>query len=399
MHYNVIKLDITNGLEDRNISLGAGNYLILQYSPVEIKIRINQNTNPQIVLKQNSGIEYNRIDKVYITCNAVLGGEIVLLHGDSSNNFRYIAPTYGKIDVGTMDEVLFIRDINNVNSIQSFSETLKQDICKIVNKYKFINKATGSVIAKDNPYTVTTNVFEETLKNDKVIIDIGARPNFYLDDIVSNDPSYGYNQYVDELYYAYIEVVLDNIVVESFIQGYAGSVTNFYPIELTNVKGKTLKINLKNAKGYDSGTDPETGHHIIAYDYFLDFFWTIDYYDDRQGCNFKQENLVEELELKYDIFGNSEYTEIQSDSILHTKYVISNLDIELKDGTHIGFNDMVLSTENNYRMTQNRQFGEFEFIVILNHTTNQISFVINKSDIIFPYTAVVNIKIIDVVDV
>jgi hypothetical protein len=119
--YNVIKLNIQNGLNNQEISLGAGNYLILQYSEVDVKIRINSNFNPEITLKQNSGIEYKDIERIYISCEPY-DGDITFLQGDTSDSFHYIPPTFGKLDIGTVDSVKLVENVNFVNLVESVRE-------------------------------------------------------------------------------------------------------------------------------------------------------------------------------------------------------------------------------------------------------------------------------------
>jgi hypothetical protein len=122
--YNVITIDISNGLNNREISIGDGNYFILQYAPsnANVRVMLGNNLNPEIYLMQNSGFEALGVDKIYINADAIPDAHITILHSKTSQDFRYIPPTYGKIDIGTVDAVHTVENVNFVNLVDSVNQ-------------------------------------------------------------------------------------------------------------------------------------------------------------------------------------------------------------------------------------------------------------------------------------
>lgn len=91
MSYNIIRKDITNGLQGRQISsLGAGNYLILRYAPAlaNVRIRLGDNTAPAIKMIQNDSVEYVGGGDVYIEADAVPGEYIEFAQAKTSKDFK-----------------------------------------------------------------------------------------------------------------------------------------------------------------------------------------------------------------------------------------------------------------------------------------------------------------------
>jgi hypothetical protein len=122
LYYNVIELNISNGLKDEVVDIiGDGNYLILQYAPSDanVKVRLNNNFNPQILLKANSGIEAVNTKKIFISCNAIAGATITFIHSKSSAEFRYIPPIAGKLDIGTVDTIKLVEELNVVHTLKN----------------------------------------------------------------------------------------------------------------------------------------------------------------------------------------------------------------------------------------------------------------------------------------
>jgi hypothetical protein len=121
LYYNVIKINISSGLNDEAIEIiGDGNYLILQYAPpnADVKIRLNNNFNPQILLYPNSGVEAAETKKIYVTANAIEGGQITFLHSKSSGDFRYIPPIMGKLDIGTVDSIKSLEKVESTVDVK-----------------------------------------------------------------------------------------------------------------------------------------------------------------------------------------------------------------------------------------------------------------------------------------
>jgi hypothetical protein len=127
LQYSVIKKKIDGGLNDAVVDIvGQGNYFILQYAPsnAEVKIRINNNLNPQILLMANSGFEAINTKKLFISTNKDAVGEITIIQSKSSEHFRYIPPVAGKFDIGTVDSVKNVESVNILHTVKNIENIL-----------------------------------------------------------------------------------------------------------------------------------------------------------------------------------------------------------------------------------------------------------------------------------
>jgi hypothetical protein len=122
LYYDIIEKSLDAELIDDATSLiGDGNYFILQHAPAgaNVRIRLNNNLNPQIHLKENSGFEAKNTKKIYISANAVPGEKLIIIHSKTSEDFRYIPPVElnDKVNIGTVDEIMSFNNnaLLNVN--------------------------------------------------------------------------------------------------------------------------------------------------------------------------------------------------------------------------------------------------------------------------------------------
>lgn len=92
INYNVVPLDITNGLNNREIA-SSFNYLMLLEAPsnANVRIRLNDNTADEIPLKANSSIQVSEVTKIFISADSVIDGRILI--GQANTNQLKINPT------------------------------------------------------------------------------------------------------------------------------------------------------------------------------------------------------------------------------------------------------------------------------------------------------------------
>ncbi|MDR1460431.1 MAG: hypothetical protein LBI78_02165 [Campylobacteraceae bacterium] len=163
--YSVVKFKIDNGLDNQEIALEAGDYIILQYSPVEVQMRLELTTNPAITLMQNGGIDTVNTNKVYVSCKAVKGGEITFLQSNKSKGFTYIAPTLSKVDVGTVDSVSNVENVdivdivnrvNNVEKILNCGGNGELTFQKLIENYGVVGSEADDV-GLDNDDEISIN--------------------------------------------------------------------------------------------------------------------------------------------------------------------------------------------------------------------------------------------------
>ncbi|MDR3178401.1 MAG: hypothetical protein LBT96_05405 [Campylobacteraceae bacterium] len=251
LYYSVIKKDISNGLKDEETGLiGDGNYLILQYAPAEanVRIRLNNNFNPQIKLMQNSGIEAKNTKKIYISADAVQGGEIIFLHAKTSEQFRYIPPTFGKIDVGTVDLIKQFSEDAELNV--KFSDSFLHNLCKIVNPYEYAGIDFYAFNTEETSFNTLSKAIEyENCEYDKLHFKMILYPYFQKDSS-GNDNIQEYDNMRP-----FIEILFDDSVVYSSmfdIETYTAT-SNQGEFTIENCLGHNIKVNLLNK--YASNSD------------------------------------------------------------------------------------------------------------------------------------------------
>jgi hypothetical protein len=239
VNYNVITKNISEGLNDNEIQLGDGNYLMLQYdsSNANVRVRLNNNLNPQILLRQNSGIEAAGVQKIYVSCDKVEGGSITFLHGKNSDIFRYIPPTFGKMDIGTVDEIF---QLNQLNLLQSFSVEAMKQICNVL---KHAKPQLADILAanieqtNEQKYYYLTEVLNVKLRCDSIKINVDVKPPLKTQEFDLSANNYQYVDY-DE---TYIEVWLGDILVLSH-HGTYQEVFKVNQLEFNGVRNKKLII-------------------------------------------------------------------------------------------------------------------------------------------------------------
>ncbi|MDR1976522.1 MAG: hypothetical protein LBQ18_05970 [Campylobacteraceae bacterium] len=264
--YNVFKLNISEGLNDNELSLGDGDYVILQYAPpnVEVGVRINNNFNAEIKLKQNSGFEAKGVQKLYITCPATPNGTITFLQGKTSEDFRYIPPTYGKIDVGTVDEIKKMPDIT-VDKINNFGDDIYSALCHIINGKWRLSGITQAAI-HDEIYNLQ-EVLSKELQCDKIKINLLLKPKV----------TYGEYIYIQPLENTLVFIYLDDVLVDTIYQSYY-SVMKAENKSYEGVRGKTLRIvACLGYKYVDDNNKDENGNPTIE-KYFTALHYRIEEY-------------------------------------------------------------------------------------------------------------------------
>lgn len=89
--YNRVPLDTTNGLN--KVVISHGDYILMEQAPASanVKIRLGSTQADPIEMKANFSIECRHVDKVYLSCDAVVGGEIVL-YVSKNDSFKMNRP-------------------------------------------------------------------------------------------------------------------------------------------------------------------------------------------------------------------------------------------------------------------------------------------------------------------
>lgn len=213
--YNIVNLNITNGLHNQAISSGK-NYILLTSAPAAAKVtvRLNSNTADEIELKENQGIKASNVKNIYISCNPMDGEKIQIATSTSADDFEIItAPTIRDIE-----------EIAKVTEIEGFSSALLQELDKIINPYIFTEKVNGHIGSTNS----LSNDFNSEMQCDMV-------------EITLIPPTGNYSYFHG---FAFIEV--DNIRLHSFGgttmgSGYASSI-NSKTFIIDDIKGKRLTI-------------------------------------------------------------------------------------------------------------------------------------------------------------
>lgn len=121
--YNIITLDISNGLEKYECGTGGGYIVLISADPrANVSIALNDNDADDIPVKPYHGITASNVTKLYVSCNAVLGEKIKILQASS---IKEVALLY------TSSPTDFERSINKYYSSQvagqGFISTTHQD--------------------------------------------------------------------------------------------------------------------------------------------------------------------------------------------------------------------------------------------------------------------------------
>lgn len=98
INYNIVPLDIKNGLKNHEIASGF-NYLILLEAPsnANVTIKINDNTADEIPLKENGSIKVKNATRIYISCDSVYDGRLLIGQAQSTDLLITPPANIGKI--------------------------------------------------------------------------------------------------------------------------------------------------------------------------------------------------------------------------------------------------------------------------------------------------------------
>jgi len=206
INYNIVRKSINDGLNKEPI--GNGGYIKLLEAPTsaEVLIHLNEQNTDGIPLKAYHSIEADGIERVYISCNAVVGETIQIAQAKSSNELKIITP---------------VSDIA-VEEIGGYSATALSLLDKTINPYELTNTTHG---ASTSAALVT--LLEKTLSCDKIKINFSILGNF-----------------ADGYYF--IRFSLDGVNIGS-VGVHRTSTHTFnaeqnYEIELEDIKNKLLNI-------------------------------------------------------------------------------------------------------------------------------------------------------------
>lgn len=158
VNYNIIPLDISDGLDNHSISAGK-TYLILLSAPsgANVKIRLDSNEADQIPLDTNYGIKFDKATQIYVSADAVAGESISIGVSDTSvGDFEvFPSPTVDQIDT-----------IGEVTTLAGISTALNTALDKIINPYN-----PPTIIKGETNSSSLTTLHSATLNCDKIVID------------------------------------------------------------------------------------------------------------------------------------------------------------------------------------------------------------------------------------
>lgn len=151
--YNVGSADISQGLQDFEISSGQDYFILLSApSNANVQIRLNENTAPQIPIKEHWQFKSADVKKIYISCEPI-AGEII---------------KWGQAD-GNL-EITTNPTINQIDTISTMGVTFAEQMDKIINPYDTLNPSILSAIS--NASGSLTTMIDTSLDCDKIIINL-----------------------------------------------------------------------------------------------------------------------------------------------------------------------------------------------------------------------------------
>lgn len=155
--YNVGSKSIDSELRDYEISSGQDYFILLSApSNANVRIRLNENTAPQIPIKEFWQFKSKDVTRIYISADAVAGGSI----------------TWGQAD-GNL-EIITNPTIDAIDSIGQMGITYAEQLDKVTNPYDMANSTRER-------YNMTASstmgyALNSTLNCDAVMISIAAGP-------------------------------------------------------------------------------------------------------------------------------------------------------------------------------------------------------------------------------
>ena len=210
--YNIFKLNITEGLQDKEIANGM-DYLVLLSVPTSanVTVKIDDINASEIPLKENFALVSRDVEKLYLNCNPIDGETITIGQSDTVNDFQLItSPTINKIE--SMNKV------NEVNKVTDFDSILLDKLDKIINPY-----IQPIVLKGSSSSTSLTTLLNKKLDCDKITIDLN----------MSNTSRYVGN--------GNILALLDGVAICSF-NGYGGDSAHGNNVTVSNIRGSLLEI-------------------------------------------------------------------------------------------------------------------------------------------------------------
>jgi hypothetical protein len=123
VNYNIPKLDISNGLNNVQISSGM-NYLILIDAPANanVRIRLNDSTADEIPIEEKYAIKTKDVKNIYVSADAIEGRFITFAQGNTADDFEIVTNPY-------------ISSIDDIGNVQMFGEQLLSKLDKIMNPF------------------------------------------------------------------------------------------------------------------------------------------------------------------------------------------------------------------------------------------------------------------------
>lgn len=152
--FNVVPLSLENGLNNKPI-LRNMNYIMLYQASIgaNVTVKYNSTEGDSLTMPIGQAIKSNGAEQVYVSADAVTDGKIVIIQAKNIEDFEIFPP-------------VVVNDIDEINTVNSFSQALLDKLDKIANPYQ---DAVHNVY-KSNSQSWTTLV-NKTLDCDKLIID------------------------------------------------------------------------------------------------------------------------------------------------------------------------------------------------------------------------------------
>ncbi len=149
VNYNIVTLDISDGLDNVAISSGR-NYLILleASNSANVRIKLNDNMSDDIPLQENFAIAMSGNTEIYVSADAVPGEFIKIGQSATADDFHIITSP-------SLDTV-----------IKDFSPELLKKLDKIANPYSLSGTIQGDTSLEGN----VVSLYNMTLDCDKIVL-------------------------------------------------------------------------------------------------------------------------------------------------------------------------------------------------------------------------------------
>ncbi len=208
VNYNIVTLNISNGLD--NVAISAGrNYLILleASNSANVRIKLNDNMSDDIPLQENFAIAMGSNTEIYVSADAVPGEFIKIGQSATADDFHIITSP-------SLDTV-----------IKDFSPELLKKLDKIANPYILSGTIQGDTSLVGN----VVSLYNMTLDCDKIVLTL-IRDNKKFANIGNISKEHSIYAYLNDKPISGLECVKEwNINMNS-------------SIEVESVRGMTLHI-------------------------------------------------------------------------------------------------------------------------------------------------------------